>query len=90
MSRAQVVDEREAVLARDRGDLLEPRPFLEADDAEVRLVDAEQERRPLADRLLVVGRPCPVRRPDLDEAGARPRQHLGDPEAVADLDQLAP
>ena len=41
------------------------------------------------DRPLVVGRPGPVRRPDLDEAGARACEHVGDPEAVADLDQLA-
>jgi len=31
----------------------------------------------------------PVRRPDLDEPRAGAREHVRDPEAVADLDQLA-
>src|SRR5436305_12030673 len=90
MSRAEVVDQRQAVSLRHGGDVLEPRPLLEADDAEVRLVDAEDDRRLLADRALVVRGPRPVRRPDLDETGPRTREDLGDPEAVADLDQLAP
>ena len=38
---------------------------------------------------LVVGRARAVRRPDLDEARAGALEHLGDAEAVADLDQLA-
>ena len=42
-----------------------------------------------ADRALVVRRARAVRRPDLDEARARAREHVGDAEAVADLDQLA-
>ena len=42
---AEVVDERQLVPARDRGELLEPRRLLgEADDAEVRLVDAQEQR----------------------------------------------
>src|SRR5947208_14934791 len=88
MSRAQVVDERERVLARDCGDLLETRPLLEADDAEVRLVDAQEERRLVVDRPLVVGGARPVRGPHLDELRAGPREDLRNPEAVADLDQL--
>ena len=88
MSRAQVVDEREPVAAGDGGDLLEPRPLLEADDAEVRLVDAEDDGRLRPDRALVVGGARPVRRPDLDEPGARPCEDIRDAEAVADLDQL--
>ena len=44
-ARAEVVDEREAVPARDAGELLEPRLLREADDAEVRLVDAQEQRR---------------------------------------------
>ncbi len=47
------------------------------------------ERRVRADRPLVVGRVRAVRRPDLDETRTRPRQHVRDAEAVADLDQLA-
>src|SRR5437764_12600446 len=89
MPGAEVVDERETVAACDGGDLLEARPLLEADDAEVRLVDAEEEGGLRPDRALVVGGARPVRRPDLDEAPARACEHLRDPEAVADLDQLA-
>src|SRR5262245_54764001 len=89
MSRAEVVDKWQTVAARDAGDLLEPRSLLEADDAEVRLVDPEEEGSVRTDRALVVGGERPVRRSDLDEAGPRPHEHLGDPEAVADLDQLA-
>ncbi len=51
--------------------------------------DAQQQRRLRPDRRLVVGRARAVRRPDLDEARARAREHVRDPEAVADLDQLA-
>ena len=42
-----------------------------------------------ADRALVVLRARAVRRPDLDEPRTRAREHVGDAEAVADLDQLA-
>jgi hypothetical protein len=89
MSRAEVVHQRQAVAAGDGGDLFQPRPLLEADDAEVRLVDAEQDGGLRADRPLVVRRLRPVRRPDLHEPGPRAGQHVRDPEAVADLDQLA-
>ena len=57
--------------------------------AEVRLVDAQQQRRLGPDRPLVVGGAGAVRRPDLDEPRARAGEHVRDPEAVADLDQLA-
>ena len=86
---AEVVDERQAVAARDRGELGERRLLGEADDAEVRLVHAQEQRRLGADRALVVGGARAVRRADLDEARARAREHVGDAEAVADLDQLA-
>ena len=45
--------------------------------------------RVLVGGALVVGDTCAVRRADLDEACAGPRQHVGDAEAVADLDQFA-
>ena len=86
---AEVVDERQLVSARDRGELRRARRLGEADDAEVRLVHAQQQRRVVADRALVVGRARAVRRPDLDEPRAGAREHVGDAEAVADLDQLA-
>ena len=77
------------VAARDRGELLEPWLLGEADDAEVRLVHAQQQRRVRPDRALVVGGSGAVGRPDLDEAGAGAGEHVRDAEAVADLDQLA-
>ena len=42
----------------------------------------------VAERPLVVGDPRPVRRADLDEHRAARRDHLGDPEAATDLDEL--
>ena len=57
--------------------------------AEVRLVHAQQHGGVRAGRPLVVGGAGAVRRPHLDEAGARAREHVRDAEAVADLDQLA-
>ena len=75
--------------ARDGGDLLEPRPLLEADHAEVRLVDAQHDGGLGPDRALVVGGARPVRRADLDEPRTGACEDVRDPEAVADLDQLA-
>src|SRR5437764_15426818 len=89
MSRPEVVDEGKIVEAGDGGDLLEPRPLLEAHHAEVRLVNAQDERRLRTDRALVIRGPRPVRRPDLDESRAGARQDVRNPEAVADLDQLS-
>jgi hypothetical protein len=51
-------------------------------------VHAQQDGRAVADRARVVLEPCAVRRADLDEAGARAREHIGDSEAVAYLDEL--
>ncbi len=88
-ARAEIVEQRQAVPLRNRGKLLEPRLLREADDAEVRLVHAQQERRLGAHSLLVVLCARAVRRTDFDEPGARAHEHVGDAEAVADLDQLA-
>ena len=49
---------------------------------------AKQDGGAVADRALVVLEPRAVRRADLDEAGSGAREHLGNPEAVADLDEL--
>ena len=88
-ARSHVLDDRKAVPPPDSDHLAQPRALREPHDPEVRLVNAQQHRRLRPDRPLVIRGPGPVRRPDLDEPRARPRQHLGNPEAVADLDQLA-
>ena len=87
---AEVVDERKVVAPSDVGELRETRPLREADDAEVRLMHAQEQGGVGADRRLVVGRARAIRRPDLDEARARARKDVRDAEPVADLDQLAP
>ena len=86
---AEVVDERQLVAARDGRELLDAGLLREADDAEVRLVHTQQQRRLRPDRAVVVGCARPVRRPHLDQARAGAGEHVRDPEAVADLDQLA-
>ena len=45
--------------------------------------------RPSASGVLEVGDASPVRRPDLDEPGAGPADDVRDPDAAADLDELA-
>ena len=54
-ARAEVVEQRHAVLAGDGGQLGERRALGEADDAEVRLVDAQQQRRLRTGSVAVVG-----------------------------------
>ena len=86
---AEVVDERQAVPARDGGELASAgrsvKPTVRKFDWWTRSSSAVS--RP--DRRLVVGGPGAVRRADLDEARAGAREHVGDAEAAADLDQLA-
>ncbi len=74
---------------RDRREFLQPRLLREADDAEVRLVHTQQQRRLRSDRALVIGGAGAVRRSHLAQASAGACEHVRDPEAVADLDQLA-
>ena len=61
----------------------------EAGDAVVRRVHLEHQRHLVEDPPVVV-QPGAVGRPDLDEAGPRLLEHLGDAEPPTDLDQLAP
>ena len=89
LARAEVVDQRHAPLGRELGQLAEPRRRREADDAEVRLVDAHDGGRLGADRGLVVAQRRPVGRPHLDQPRTRLGQDVGDAEGVADLDQLS-
>ena len=74
---------------RDRGELLQARLLREPDDSKVGLVHAEEERRLARDRVFVISRARPVRRPDLAQPRAGARKHVRDAKAVADLDQLA-
>jgi hypothetical protein len=60
----------------------------ETGDQEVRGVHLQHERGLVVDRSGVVREPHPVRRTHLAEARTHRLQQLGDPEAVADLDQL--
>ena len=88
-ARAEVVDEREVVARRQGGELAGRRLLGEADHAEVRLVDAEDGGGALADGTFVVRGARAVRRSDLDELRAGACEDVRNPEAVADLDQLA-
>ena len=74
----------------DPNEVGEPRLLGEADHAEVRLVDSEQQRRLRADRAVVVAGAGAVGRANLAQPGARTCEHVGNAEPVADLDQLAP
>ena len=66
------------------------RLFGEPHDPEVARVDLEDDPRLRRDRPFVVGKPRPVCRPHLFQAGAAFLHHVGYPELPADLDQLAP
>ena len=87
---AEVVHERQPVPSGDRCQLGHRRLLGEADDPEVRLVHAQQHGRLGADGALVVGGARAICGADLAQPRARAREHVRDPEAVADLDQLAP
>ena len=85
---AEVGEQRHTVLVAQPAQLGEARRLREPDHAVVRGVHPEDRRRLGPDRALVVGPPRPVRRTHLDEASARLGEHVGDPEPVADLDEL--
>src|SRR5438105_3324008 len=74
-TRAEIVDERQAVARRDLGELGDGRLGREADDAEVRLVDAKECSGLQPDRSLVIGGARAVRRPHLAQARARAREY---------------
>ena len=74
--------------ASDSGELGQLRALGEADHPEVRLVHAQKHGRLRADRPLVVVCASAIRRPHLDEPRTGASEHVGDPKAVADLDEL--
>ena len=87
---AEVVDDDRAVLVGEPRELDRIGRLDEAGLREVRRMDAQDDGRPpVGERRLEVGGAGPVRRPDLDEPRAGPADDLRDPDAAADLDELA-
>ena len=86
---AEVLDDRELETLSQRHQIIETWTLCEPLDAEVRRVHAEDEGRTVADRRRVVGRPSLVRRADLPYQRTRLPHDVRDPEAAADLHQLA-
>ncbi len=84
---AEVVDQRH-VSARQLRQLLQPGVGREPDDPEVRLVHPQDRPRLARDRLAIVRDAGAVRGADLHQPRARLGEDVGDPEPVADLDQL--
>ena len=87
---AEVLEQRQPVLASDRRQRGQLHVGREAADLEVAAVHLEQQRRVRSDRAPVVLGMRPIRRPDFDEPGAGRFDHVRQPERAADLDQLAP
>ena len=87
---AEVVDDDRAVPVGGRGQRRRVGRLHEPGLAEVRRVDAEDEPgAAVGEGRLEVGDARPVRRPDLDQPRACPPDDLRDPDAAADLDELA-
>ena len=85
---ADVVEERDRVLRRERGQLRRGGLGREADHAVVRRMDLQDRGGPRIERRAVIGEARAVRRADLDQLRARGAHDVGDPERAADLDQL--
>ncbi len=86
---AEVVDERQAALAREARELPDADLLGEPHDAEVRRVHPQDRPGAGPHGRRVVGEPGAVGRPDLHQPAARGGQHLGHAEAAPDLHQLA-
>ena len=84
---AEVVDQRH-VSTRQLRQLRQPGVGREPDDPEVRLVHPQDRPRLARDRLAIVRDAGAVRGADLHQPRARLGEDVGDPEPVADLDQL--
>ena len=88
---SEVVHQQGTVGMGQRGELNRVRRLGEAGQREVARVDTQHRRGPpVAERLLVVLGPGPVRGPHLDEARPGPPHDVGDADAATDLDELAP
>ena len=88
-ARAEIVDQRQSGCVGELGQRAQRGLLLEADDAVVRRVHAQDRRGLRADRSGEVGRPRAVRRADLAQPCARAGDDLGNAKAIADLDELA-
>ena len=86
---AEIVDEWQIVQLCDSRELLQAGQFRESDNPEVGLVDPQDERRLGTDCGVVVRGTRAIRRADLAQARTRAYEDIGNPESVADLDQLA-
>jgi hypothetical protein len=85
----QVVDDGDALLPPQADQLVDPRLLGETEDPVVRVVDAEDGARPVADRFGVVAEVGLVRRSHLPEDGAAHPHDIRHPERASDLDELA-
>ena len=86
---AEVLDQRDAQLAAQLGQLEQPRSLREAVDPEVAPVHAQDQRGLGVKRLTVVGQARAVGGSNLLEPRTALAQHLRDPERATDLHQLA-
>ena len=86
---AEVVDDDRPVLVGDPRELARVGHLGESALAEVRGMDAQDDACALRERLHEVRGTRPVRRPDLDEPGTGAADDLRDPDAAADLHELA-
>ena len=89
MAAAEILGDRDVESPAERDEIRERRPLGEPFDAEIRRMDAQDQRRPFVDRRRVIGRAGLVRRADLAQDRAGLRHHVRDAEAAADLDELA-
>src|SRR5262245_34030152 len=85
----QFFEHRQVAVAREAGEVFERRLLGEADDSVIRRVRAQDDASVFIDGFLVIAQAGAVGRPDLADARARFRYHVGDAERSADLDQFA-
>jgi len=85
---AKIHHERQIVLVRQPGEVLEGRFFGETDNLEIGLMCHEQDARAFGDCLLKISEAHAVGGADLEQFGTGLLHHIRDAEAAADLHQL--
>ena len=85
---AEILHNRDASLATERGQLARRHGGREPDHAVVRGVNLEEQRDVGSDRLGVIAEVGPIGRAHLAQARTAPQHDVGNPELSADLDQL--